>query len=75
MRGHSAVHPPVRASMAVSMVPNWQAPAGTSKERPSKVSRPTVRVLQRSDGVRPIPRGNPAKTDTYATPWESFPAL
>ena len=75
MRGHSAVPTPVRASMVVSIVTNRGLPAGTSKEGPGKVSRPSVKVLQRSDGVRPIPRGNPAKTDTYATPWESFSAL
>ena len=65
-RGRVVRRRPVRANAVVPMWPTWSVPAETSKEDPSKVSRPTMRVLQRSDGVRPIPRGNPAKIGTYA---------
>ena len=41
---------------------------------------PILVILQRSDGVRPTPRGNPAQnrpaaTLTYATTYETFSAL
>ena len=60
-RGLGGRRRPVRANAAVPIWETRSVPAGTSKKGPSKVSRPTVRVLQRSDGVRPIPRGNPAQ--------------
>ena len=61
IRGPASRRRPVRANAVVPISEARSIPAGTSKERPSKLSRPTVRVLQRSGGDHPIPRGNPAQ--------------
>ena len=55
IRGPASRRRPVRANAVVPIHPTRSVPAGTSKEGPSKVSRPTVRVLQRSDGARRDP--------------------
>ena len=60
--------------------PNPVSTGRDAKGGGGKGSRPSVMILQRSDGVRPIPRGNPAQnrpaaTLTYATTYETFSAL